>query len=140
MNKSTTNHATRVDQNIRSDSDRVIELWEIDEFTKDLELGKYSVWSELTSDKRKEVLNNITTKWNAIVEDLETGESKPKPSKAKANFRPLFSDNLCKGANVSIPKKVVETNNDELQRFFLLSIQNFKRFGGCSREGDMDDS
>ncbi|GJU91537.1 hypothetical protein Tco_1303960 [Tanacetum coccineum] len=47
-------------------------LKEIDEFTKDLELGKYAVWLELISDKREEVLDNITTKWNAIVADLES--------------------------------------------------------------------
>ncbi|GJW05129.1 hypothetical protein Tco_1563985 [Tanacetum coccineum] len=47
-------------------------LKEIDAFTKDIELGKYAVWSELTSDKREEVLDNITTKWNAIVADLES--------------------------------------------------------------------
>ncbi|GJT36073.1 hypothetical protein Tco_0926492 [Tanacetum coccineum] len=37
-----------------------------------------------------------------------------------------------------VPSK--SKNNDELQRFFLLSIQNFKKFGGCSREWAMDDS
>ncbi|GJT67131.1 hypothetical protein Tco_1018611 [Tanacetum coccineum] len=43
---------------------------EIDDFNKDLELGKYVVWSELTSDKRKKVLDNITTRWNAIVAEV----------------------------------------------------------------------
>ncbi|GJW79069.1 hypothetical protein Tco_0140751 [Tanacetum coccineum] len=59
-------------------------LKEIDKFTKDLELGKYAVWSEMTSDKREEVLDNITTKWNAIVVDLE---SKPKDT-------PIADDNM----------------------------------------------
>ncbi|GKD58979.1 hypothetical protein Tco_1296488, partial [Tanacetum coccineum] len=68
------------------------------------------------------------------------GGPKLKPSKAKANFCPLFSDNLCKCANVSIPKKLVETNIDELQRLFLFTVQNFKRVGGCSIERAMDDS
>ncbi|GJW15069.1 zinc knuckle CX2CX4HX4C containing protein [Tanacetum coccineum] len=40
---------------------------------------------------------------------VAAGGPKLKPSKAKANFCPLFSDNLCKCANVSIPKKLVET-------------------------------
>ncbi|GJV46924.1 zinc knuckle CX2CX4HX4C containing protein [Tanacetum coccineum] len=41
-------------------------LKEIDDFTKDLELGKYAVWSEMTCDTHKEVLDNISTRWNAI--------------------------------------------------------------------------
>ncbi|GJV13617.1 hypothetical protein Tco_1355158 [Tanacetum coccineum] len=51
------------------------------------------------------------------------GGSNLDPIKPKANFRSLSSDNLCEGANVSIPRKIVEKNNDELQRLFLLSIQ-----------------
>ncbi|GKB30892.1 putative reverse transcriptase domain-containing protein, partial [Tanacetum coccineum] len=35
--------------------------------------------------------------------------SKPEPSKAKTNFRSLYSENVCEGANVTIPRKVVET-------------------------------
>nr|GEU75960.1 putative reverse transcriptase domain-containing protein [Tanacetum cinerariifolium] len=34
--------------------------------------------------------------------------SKPKPSKVKANFCSLFLENLCEGANFSIPRKVVK--------------------------------
>nr|GEY32402.1 hypothetical protein [Tanacetum cinerariifolium] len=37
------------------------------------------------------------------------GGSKLEPSKSKINFRPLFSKNLCEGAKISIPRKVVET-------------------------------
>ncbi|GKC41161.1 zinc knuckle CX2CX4HX4C containing protein [Tanacetum coccineum] len=37
------------------------------------------------------------------------GGSKLDPSISKANFRLLFSENLCEGVNVSIPRKVVET-------------------------------
>ncbi|GKE39808.1 zinc knuckle CX2CX4HX4C containing protein [Tanacetum coccineum] len=37
------------------------------------------------------------------------GRSKPEPSKPMANFRSLFSENLCEGVNFSIPRKVVET-------------------------------
>nr|GFC04083.1 hypothetical protein [Tanacetum cinerariifolium] len=60
------------------------------------------------------------------------GGSKLDPSISKAKFRLLFLENLCEDVYVSIPRKVVEMNNDEFQRVFLLSIQNFKRFGGCS--------
>ncbi|GJU22488.1 hypothetical protein Tco_1155830 [Tanacetum coccineum] len=34
------------------------------------------------------------------------GGSKPEPSKSKANFRSLSSENLCEGATFSIPRKV----------------------------------
>ncbi|GKC59881.1 zinc knuckle CX2CX4HX4C containing protein, partial [Tanacetum coccineum] len=34
--------------------------------------------------------------------------SKSEPIKAKANFHSLFSENVCEGANVTIPRKVVE--------------------------------
>nr|GEY02077.1 hypothetical protein [Tanacetum cinerariifolium] len=37
------------------------------------------------------------------------GVSVSEPSKPKANFRSLFSDNVCNGVNFSIPRKVVET-------------------------------
>ncbi|GJR44363.1 hypothetical protein Tco_1312466 [Tanacetum coccineum] len=37
------------------------------------------------------------------------GGSTPEPSKTKANFRSLYSENLCEGVNYSIPRKVVET-------------------------------
>ncbi|GJS93808.1 hypothetical protein Tco_0800776 [Tanacetum coccineum] len=37
------------------------------------------------------------------------GGSKLDPIKPKANFCSLSSDNLCEGANVSIPRKIVET-------------------------------
>ncbi|GKA62693.1 hypothetical protein Tco_0762212 [Tanacetum coccineum] len=43
-----------------------------------------------------------------------TGGSKTKPMKPKANFHPLSSDNLCEGANVSIPRKIVETFSSRL--------------------------
>ncbi|GKB68750.1 zinc knuckle CX2CX4HX4C containing protein [Tanacetum coccineum] len=141
------------------------DAYEIDKFTKDLELGKYAVWSELTSDKREEVLDNITTKWNAIVADLESkpndtpiaddnmssevspndpivqsvyihekpssyvgaaGGSKPEPSKAKANFHPLFSDNLCKGANVSIPKRLLKRIMMNSKGFFFFQFKTSK--------------
>ncbi|GJU93587.1 zinc knuckle CX2CX4HX4C containing protein [Tanacetum coccineum] len=35
--------------------------------------------------------------------------SEPETSKSKANFRSLFSENVCEGAKFSIPRKVVET-------------------------------
>ncbi|GJS66843.1 zinc knuckle CX2CX4HX4C containing protein [Tanacetum coccineum] len=59
--------------------------------------------------------------------------SKPEPSKAKANFRSLFSENVCEGANVTIPRKVVETGKYGLTRiminskgFFFFQFKNSK--------------
>ncbi|GJR20094.1 hypothetical protein Tco_0968621 [Tanacetum coccineum] len=46
-------------------------LKDIDDFTKDLEMGKYTMWSKLSSDNCKEVLANISTRWNAIVAAYE---------------------------------------------------------------------
>ncbi|GJR32728.1 hypothetical protein Tco_1108960 [Tanacetum coccineum] len=66
-------------------------LGDFDNLTKDIKLGKYEVWSNLPSEKRA------------------AGGSKSVPSKSKTNFRLLFLENLCEGANFSIPKKVVET-------------------------------
>ncbi|GKA82981.1 hypothetical protein Tco_0789729, partial [Tanacetum coccineum] len=43
------------------------------------------------------------------------GGSTPEPSKAKANFRSMSSENLCEGIDISIPRKVVETINDGFQ-------------------------
>ncbi|GJY26628.1 MAPK kinase substrate protein-like protein [Tanacetum coccineum] len=40
---------------------------DIDDFTKGIELGKYEVWSELTSDKRKDVMDTIIAMWDAFV-------------------------------------------------------------------------
>ncbi|GJY23017.1 zinc knuckle CX2CX4HX4C containing protein [Tanacetum coccineum] len=40
---------------------------DIDDFTKGIELGKYKVWSELTSDKRKEVMDTICAMWDDFV-------------------------------------------------------------------------
>ncbi|GJS09657.1 zinc knuckle CX2CX4HX4C containing protein [Tanacetum coccineum] len=102
----------------------LITLKEIDDFTKDLELGKYAVWLEMTRDTCKEVMDNISTSDvlpnDPIVQSVDihekprsyvgaAGGSKPELSKSKANFRSLFSKNLCEGANVSIPRKAVET-------------------------------
>nr|GEU49948.1 putative reverse transcriptase domain, ribonuclease H-like domain, aspartic peptidase domain protein [Tanacetum cinerariifolium] len=46
--------------------------FEIDEFTKDLESGKFAVWEVMTRDMRKKVLDKITTRWNAFVADSKS--------------------------------------------------------------------
>ncbi|GJU63196.1 zinc knuckle CX2CX4HX4C containing protein [Tanacetum coccineum] len=90
---------------------------DINDFTKGIKLGKYPLWSELTREKRKEVLYTIGDIWDALVEEnvwclsLQSAArgSKTEPSKPKANFRSLCLENLCDGAKFSIPRKVVET-------------------------------
>ncbi|GKG15962.1 hypothetical protein Tco_0358285, partial [Tanacetum coccineum] len=42
---------------------------DVDDFTKGIELGKYPLWSELTREKRKEVLYTIGDIWDALVEE-----------------------------------------------------------------------
>ncbi|GKE35979.1 zinc knuckle CX2CX4HX4C containing protein, partial [Tanacetum coccineum] len=112
----------------------------------------------MTRDTRKEVLDNISTRWNTLVAECKSkgtlsaddnmsskvspndpivqsvdihekpssyvgaaGGSKPELSKSKANFRSLFSKNLCEGANVSIQRKVVETGKYGLTRIMMHS-------------------
>ncbi|GKF81414.1 hypothetical protein Tco_0240016, partial [Tanacetum coccineum] len=45
---------------------------DIDDFTKGIELGKYPVWSELTREKCKEVLDTIGDIWDSLVEESVT--------------------------------------------------------------------
>ncbi|GKC70913.1 hypothetical protein Tco_1116796, partial [Tanacetum coccineum] len=60
-----------------------------------------------------------------IVQDMPNsyagaaGGSKSVPSKSKANFRLLFLENLCEGANFSIPKKVVEMERSIFARCLI---------------------
>ncbi|GJS64078.1 zinc knuckle CX2CX4HX4C containing protein [Tanacetum coccineum] len=106
---------------------------DIDKLTKGIELGKYEVVcgtcaSSLVNSgslrsMAKDTPNLVDTMYIdespifLLVSIQEkpssyvgaTGGSKLKPSKSKANFRLLFSENLCEGVNFSIPRKVVET-------------------------------
>ncbi|GJZ58902.1 putative reverse transcriptase domain-containing protein [Tanacetum coccineum] len=103
-------------------------LKDIDDLTRRLKAGEYEeVMSKMTREERKAALATIEISGKTNLNRVKGAAVglKPKLSKSKANVHLLFSENLCEGVNFSIPRKVVETNNDELQRFFLLSIQNF---------------
>nr|GFA08563.1 hypothetical protein [Tanacetum cinerariifolium] len=52
--------------------------------------------------------------------------SKPIPSKSKTNFRSLFLENLCDGANVSIPKRLLKRQVLEMTKKskFYASTEN----------------
>ncbi|GJV06150.1 retrotransposon protein, putative, ty1-copia subclass [Tanacetum coccineum] len=99
--------------------------------------------SELTKEKRNEIVDTIWSIWKILVAEIPTvtnansmpskvpssdpivqyvfihdkppsyvgaaAGSKSEPSKCKANFRSLFSKDICEGAKFSIPRKVVET-------------------------------
>ncbi|GJS36480.1 zinc knuckle CX2CX4HX4C containing protein, partial [Tanacetum coccineum] len=174
-------------------------LGDIDNLTKDMELGKYEVWSDLPGEKHTRVMDSIWAMWDAfvvenpnttsgysldqsksnllessvkgstniddtihvdespfvqsvIVQDMPNsyagaaGGSKPVPSKSKANFRSLFSENLYEGASFSIPSKVVKTIStrfaNTLYGYFIGKRMAFLVvgkiwFGGCSKERTM---
>nr|GEU89724.1 hypothetical protein [Tanacetum cinerariifolium] len=108
---------------------------DLDMLTKDIKVVKHDeLLSGMTNDKRVVVMDAL----GAICDSIQAkntnadvipykhssyiaavGGSRPKPSVAggskldpsisKANFLLLFLENLCKGVNVSIPRKVVET-------------------------------
>nr|GEU86492.1 hypothetical protein [Tanacetum cinerariifolium] len=95
---------------------------DINEFTKDLELGKYELWSELTKEKRLEITDTICNRWDALLNEYESvninkkstsyvgtasASAKDQP-KVNSNFRPLVADPVFDGVNIFIPRKVVE--------------------------------
>ncbi|GJS96242.1 zinc knuckle CX2CX4HX4C containing protein [Tanacetum coccineum] len=111
---------------------------DIDTFTSDLESSKYRVWSELTREKRQDVMNTIWSVWNKLVAknpiemdvskvsssdpivqavDINTkstsyaraaGASAKELPKVNSNFRPLVANPVFDGVNISILCKVVE--------------------------------
>ncbi|GKA46662.1 hypothetical protein Tco_0739545 [Tanacetum coccineum] len=69
---------------------------DIDDFTKGIELGKYPVWSELTREKCKEVLDTIGDIWDSLVEESVTRAnfSDPVVSKSSESVNPTFGNNI----------------------------------------------
>nr|GEV38804.1 hypothetical protein [Tanacetum cinerariifolium] len=101
-------------------------LKDIDKLTKCIQLGTFasgSVNSGSLGSMAKDTPNLVDAMYideSSIVQPFSiqekpssyvgtVGGSKPKPSKSKANFRSLFSENLCECVDFSIPRKVVET-------------------------------
>nr|GEY00642.1 zinc knuckle CX2CX4HX4C [Tanacetum cinerariifolium] len=62
------------------------------------------VWKKLLADVTGNMVKSKPDSYMGAV-----GASASKPCKAKANFRSLYSDNLCNGVDFTIPSKVVET-------------------------------
>ncbi|GJW49836.1 hypothetical protein Tco_0091187 [Tanacetum coccineum] len=65
-----------------------------------------------TNDDTTHMVNSLIFQ-SVIIQDQPRSyvgaAGKPKPNKSKANFHSISSENLCEGANFSIPRKVVET-------------------------------
>nr|GFA56828.1 hypothetical protein [Tanacetum cinerariifolium] len=109
---------------------------DIEDLINGLEMGKHTaVWLGMTDEMRKDVMDSMYTTLKRITDEnpsvarnvgnmtMDTvnpldpvttmpegsaGGSKPEPTKLKVNFRSLSLENLCKGAKLSIPRKVVE--------------------------------
>nr|GEY66601.1 hypothetical protein [Tanacetum cinerariifolium] len=92
-------------------------LADIEDLMNGIEMGKHEVDNTAlgTSDDDTLHANDSPIVQSVIIQDKPrsyvgvVGVSKLEPSKSKANFRSLSSENLCKGSNFSIPRKVVET-------------------------------
>ncbi|GJU06309.1 zinc knuckle CX2CX4HX4C containing protein [Tanacetum coccineum] len=123
-------------------------LVDIDNFTKDLESGKYAMCmpkgAPISSDSVKSEFLDAPIVQSVIVHDKPNtyagaaGGLKLEPNKSKANFRSQSPENLCEGATFSIPKNVVETadkNNDELQRFFFFKFKTSKGLDDVMENG-----
>ncbi|GKD60793.1 zinc knuckle CX2CX4HX4C containing protein, partial [Tanacetum coccineum] len=69
-------------------------LGDIDKLTKDIELGKLDVWSDLPSEKRTEVMETIWAMWDAFMVEnpnvaigysLDSGKSDPMENRVKGS-------------------------------------------------------
>nr|GEY16325.1 zinc knuckle CX2CX4HX4C [Tanacetum cinerariifolium] len=95
-------------------------LKDIDEFTKDLEVGKYDLWLELTKETRSGITNIIWNRWDTLVNLQKSaptiddnlfgvaGASAKDQPKVNFNFHHFVADPLFDGVNISIPCKVVK--------------------------------
>ncbi|GKD93826.1 hypothetical protein Tco_1373663 [Tanacetum coccineum] len=92
---------------------------DIDVLTERFEAGEYEeVMMRMTVDEQKAAMDATETVWKKLLADVTgnmfnsyvgaAGASTSEPCKAKANFRSLYSDNLCNGVDFTIPRKVVE--------------------------------
>nr|GEY87719.1 zinc knuckle CX2CX4HX4C [Tanacetum cinerariifolium] len=110
-------------------------LKEIDEFTKDLEAGKYAVWS---NSRIIDIICN--SQWTSIPNQHTMFELRVEVQdqlKANSNFRPLVDDPVFDGVNIFIPRKVIEKKQlDEhgLKRI-MINTKGFFFFKFDSRDG-----
>ncbi|GJX41181.1 hypothetical protein Tco_0256171 [Tanacetum coccineum] len=111
---------------------------DFEDFTRNIELGKFEVWLELSDEKRQEVIDTFCAMLEALkAENLDdripskvtpsdhivqsvdintkstsyagaVGASAKDQPKVTSNFRPLVADPVFDGVNISIPRKVVE--------------------------------
>ena len=78
-------------------------LKDVDDFTKDLDAGKFPVWAELESDIRSMATDAIYGFWEAFMA----------VENAKSNT--LIAEPVLEGVNISIPRKVVEKVSSRLE-------------------------
>ncbi|GKB14889.1 hypothetical protein Tco_0848812 [Tanacetum coccineum] len=109
-------------------------LKEINEFTKDLKVGKNALWLKLTKEACSGIIDFICNS-DPIVQfvDINTkstsyaraaGSSAKDQPKVKSNFRPLVADPVLDGVNISIPHKVVKK-----VKLYDVPLQVFKEDG-----------
>ncbi|GJT94129.1 gypsy type transposase [Tanacetum coccineum] len=121
------NKVTANDYNKSMNGDVIKELFgvslttpkDIDTFTSDLESGKYEVWSELTREKRNEIMDTIWSIWKTLMAGIPTEtNANSMPSKVSSSDPIVQSVFIheetnflcwCSGRNEIGTKKVVET-------------------------------
>ncbi|GKC32202.1 hypothetical protein Tco_1039496 [Tanacetum coccineum] len=138
-------------------------IGDLDMLIKDIEAGKHDeLLYGMTNDKRIAVMDTLIAMCELIEDENSpndpiiqyayihekpnsyvgaAGGSKPKLRNLKANFRLLFSENLCEGADFSIPREIVET--PIMLDFYTSSmcIESWGRssFARCLIEINVDD-
>ncbi|GJW77987.1 zinc knuckle CX2CX4HX4C containing protein [Tanacetum coccineum] len=84
---------------------------------KDIDVGKYDLWLELTKETRSGITDIIWNRWDTLSVDINTkstsyagaaGESAKDQPKVNSNFRPLVDDPVFDYVNIFIPRKVFE--------------------------------
>nr|GEV33599.1 zinc finger, CCHC-type [Tanacetum cinerariifolium] len=106
-------------------------LKDIDEFTKDLEVGKRDLWLELTKETRSGITDIICNWWDTLlnmqnsaptIDDNVSGASAKDQPKVNSNFHHLVVDPIFDGVNISIPCKVVKKVNSKADLVDVVTI------------------
>ncbi|GJZ17435.1 zinc knuckle CX2CX4HX4C containing protein, partial [Tanacetum coccineum] len=94
-------------------------LKDINEFTKELEVGKNALWLELAEETRSGICDIIYDRWNTLLNLQKSaiistsyagaaGASSEDQPKVNSNFRPLVANRVFDFVNISIPRKFIE--------------------------------
>nr|GEZ49102.1 zinc knuckle CX2CX4HX4C [Tanacetum cinerariifolium] len=106
-------------------------LKKIDEFTKDLKVGKYPLWSTLANEPivQSVAINTKLTSYAGV-----TGVSAKDQPTSNSNFHPLVVDHVFDGVNISISHKVIKKAKHGLKRI-MMNSKGFFFFKSDSRAG-----